>query len=85
MTLFLNDAYEGGEFHLLEYGLKIKPKANTAFIFPGICTHKVLQVTKGSRMVIITFFVNGETRPQYKMKSHFYDDKGIIESEIYPL
>ena len=85
LSLFLNDDYEGGEFVLCEYGLKIKPKANTAFIFPGISTHQILPVTKGSRMTIITFFVNGSLRPQYKMKAHFYKDKNIVESDIYPL
>lgn len=85
LSLFLNDDYEGGEFVLSEYGLKIKPKANTAFIFPGINTHQVLPVTKGSRMTIITFFVNGETKPQYKMKAHYYKEKQISESLVYPL
>jgi predicted 2-oxoglutarate/Fe(II)-dependent dioxygenase YbiX len=85
LSLFLNDDYEGGEFVLPEYGLKVKPKANTAFIFPGISTHQVLPVTKGSRMTIISFFVNGSIRPQYKMKAHYYKDKNIVDSDIYPL
>lgn len=85
LSLFLNDDYEGGEFVLPEYGLKVKPKANTAFIFPGISTHQVLPVTKGSRMTIISFFVNGSNKPQYKMKAHYYKDKKIVDSEIYPL
>ena len=85
LSLFLNDDYEGGEFVLPEYGLKLKPKANTAFIFPGINTHQVLPVTKGSRMTIISFFVNGSTKPKYKMKAHYYKDKKIVDSEIYPL
>lgn len=85
LSLFLNDDYEGGEFVLPEYGLKVKPKANTAFIFPGISTHQVLPVTKGSRMTIISFFVNGTIRPQYKMKAHYYKDKKIVDSEIYPI
>jgi len=85
LSLFLNDDYEGGEFVMPEYGISIKPRANTAFIFPGISTHQVLPVTKGSRMTIITFFVNGSIRPQYKMKAHFYKDKNIIDSPIYPL
>ena len=85
LSLFLNDDYEGGEFVLPEYGLKVKPKANTAFIFPGISTHQVLPVTKGSRMTIISFFVNGSIKPNYKMKAHFYKDKKIVDSLIYPL
>ena len=85
LSLFLNDDYEGGEFVLPEYGLKVKPKANTAFIFPGISTHQVLPVTKGSRMTVITFFVNGTLRPQCKMKAHYYKDKKIVDSDVYPL
>ena len=85
LSLFLNDDYEGGEFVLPEYGLRVKPKANTAFIFPGISTHQVLPVTKGSRMTIISFFVNGSIKPQYKMKAHYYKDKKIVDSQIYPL
>ena len=85
LSLLLNDDYEGGEFVLPEYGLTVKPKANTAFVFPGICTHQVLPVTKGSRMTIISFFVNGSIKPQYKMKAHYYKDKQIVDSKIYPL
>ena len=85
MSLLLNDDYEGGELYFPEYGIKIKPKANTAIIFPGISTHQVLTVTKGSRMAMITFFVNGKTKPIYKIKSHFFDDKNIKYSDIYPL
>ena len=84
MSLFLNDDYKGGQFSLPEYGIKIKPKANTAFIFPGISTHQVLPVTKGSRMTIITFFINETNKPQYEMKAHYYKDKDIVESDIYP-
>ena len=87
LVLMLSDKndYEGGEFVLPEYGLKVKPKANTAFIFPGINTHQVLPVTKGSKMTIISFFVNGSTKPQYKMKADYYKDKKIVDSQIYPL
>ena len=84
LSLLLNDDYEGGEFYLPEYGLKLKPKSNTALIFPGISTHQILPVTKGSRMTIISFFVNDITRPQYKMKMHFFKDKNIVDSSIYP-
>ena len=54
----LNDDYGGGELYLPEYGLKIKPKVNTVVIFPGILSHQVLEITKGSRMAVITFFCN---------------------------
>jgi predicted 2-oxoglutarate/Fe(II)-dependent dioxygenase YbiX len=84
MSLLLNDDYEGGEFYLPEYNIKIKPKKNSAIIFPGINSHQVLEVKKGARMAIISFFVNGDLRPQYKLKSHFYKDNDIQESDVYP-
>lgn len=85
MSLLLNDDYEGGELYFPEYGIKVKPKANTAVIFPGISTHQVLTVTKGSRMAMITFFVNVNSKEIYKIKSHFFDDKNIEYSKIFPL
>jgi prolyl 4-hydroxylase len=89
MSLFLNDDYEGGEFELPEYNFKIKPKANCALIFPGICSHKVNQVTNGSRRVIITFFcseIEGKTKdnPTYAVKSNFFKENNVVYSEIYP-
>ena len=49
LSLLLNDDYEGGELFLPEYNAKIKPKANSAVVFPGISSHQVLEVTKGKR------------------------------------
>lgn len=90
MSLFLNDDYEGGEFELVEYGLKIKPKKNTAFVFPGICTHKVNTVTKGSRLTIITFYcseLEDKTKgnSMYTVKSNFYDENKVEFSSIFPI
>ena len=90
MSLFLNDDYEGGEFELPEYNFKIKPKANCALVFPGISTHKVNQVTKGTRKVIITFFcseIEGKTKNNstYSVKSDFFRDHEIKYSNIYPI
>lgn len=83
MSLLLNDDYEGGELYLSEYDMKIKPKANTAIIFPGISSHQVLSVTKGSRMAMITFFCDS-TKEKYKMQANFYKDKKVEFSKIYP-
>ena len=90
MSLCLNDDYEGGEFELPEYNFKIKPKANSALIFPGICSHKVNQVTKGSRKVIITFYcseIDGKTKNNslYTVKSNFFKENDVNYSEIYPI
>lgn len=90
MTLFLNDDYKGGEFELPEYNFKIKPKANSALIFPGISSHKVNQVSKGTRKVIITFFCNEiegdkQRNTMYSVKSNFFRDHQIQYSDIYPI
>ena len=34
-----------------EYNLSIKPKANTAFVFPGICSHKVNTLLSASQKI----------------------------------
>ena len=90
MSLFLNDDYEGGEFELPEYNCKIKPKPNSAVVFPGISSHKVNQVTKGTRKVIITFFcseLEGKTKNNcnYSVKSHFFKQHGVKYGPIFPV
>ena len=90
MSLFLNDDYEGGEFELPEYNFKIKPKANSALIFPGISSHKVNQVTKGTRRVIITFYcseIEGKTKNNcnYSVKSHFYNQHDVKYGPVFPI
>ena len=90
MSLFLNDDYEGGDFELPEYNFKIKPKANSALIFPGISSHKVNQVTKGCRRVIITFYcseLDGKTKNNcnYTVKSHFYEQHGVKYGPVFPV
>ena len=89
LLIFLNDDYEGGELELVEYNLKLKPKKNTAIIFPGISTHKVHNVTKGNRMNIISFIceeIEGKTKnnPTYMVKSDFYKENNLTFSKIYP-
>lgn len=76
MSLILNDEYEGGELEFVEYGIKLKPKANTVVVFPGTYSHKVLPVTQGKRMTIISFLcheIEGKTKnvPFYQIKSSF--------------
>lgn len=74
MSLALNDDYEGGELEFVEFGRKIKLKANSAVVFPGIYIHKVNEVTKGQRYVIISFLckeIEGKTKnnPNYMLKN----------------
>ena len=78
-----------GYFELPEYNFKIKPKANSALIFPGISSHKVNEVKKGARRVIITFFcseLDGKTKgnSNYAVKSHFFEQHKVKYGPIFP-
>ena len=58
-TIFLNDpgSYEGGSLHV-KYGdadLRFKLRAGEAIIYPSDTMHEVEPVTKGERLVAITF------------------------------
>src|SRR3954454_6873886 len=58
-TIFLNDpqAYEGGSLHvqLGDAHLRFKLRAGEALIYPSDTLHEVEPVTKGERLVAITF------------------------------
>jgi PKHD-type hydroxylase len=58
-TIFLNDPkdYEGGELHLRlgDAQLTFKLKPGEAIIYPSDSLHQVVPVTKGERLVAITF------------------------------
>lgn len=58
-TIFLNDpgSYEGGELQLRlgDAELRFKLKPGEAIVYPSDTFHQVLPVTKGERLVAITF------------------------------
>ena len=58
-TIFLNDpaSYDGGELHLRlgDAELKFKLKPGEAIIYPSDTFHQVMPVTRGERLVAITF------------------------------
>jgi len=58
-TIFLNDPadYEGGELHIRlgDADLKFKLKPGEAIVYPSDSLHQVIPVTKGERLVAITF------------------------------
>ena len=58
-TIFLNepDDYEGGELHIRlgDGDLKFKLKPGEAVVYPSDTLHQVIPVTKGERLVAITF------------------------------
>jgi PKHD-type hydroxylase len=58
-TIFLNDPkeYDGGELHvrLGDADLKFKLKPGDAVVYPSNTLHQVMPVTRGERLVAITF------------------------------
>jgi len=58
-TIFLNEPadYEGGELHIRlgDAELKFKLKPGEAIVYPSDSLHQVVPVTKGERLVAITF------------------------------
>ena len=58
-TIFLNDPtdYEGGELHIRigDADLKFKLEPGEAIVYPSDTLHQVVPVTKGERLVAITF------------------------------
>lgn len=58
-TIFLEDpsAYDGGELivHLGTRPTAFKPRAGAAVIYPSTTLHEVAPVTRGQRLVMITF------------------------------
>jgi PKHD-type hydroxylase len=58
-TIFLNDPedYDGGELHIQigDAHLHFKLKPGEAIVYPSDTLHEVVPVTKGERLVAITF------------------------------
>jgi PKHD-type hydroxylase len=58
-TIFLEepDAYDGGELlvHLGTRPLRFKGRAGSAIVYPSTTLHEVAPVTRGQRLVMITF------------------------------
>jgi predicted 2-oxoglutarate/Fe(II)-dependent dioxygenase YbiX len=55
----LNDDYEGGEFAFFDKKLKYKLKKGSVIMFPSnfMFPHEIMEVTKGTRYSVITWFV----------------------------
>lgn len=57
VVFYLNDDYEGGEIVFSRFGLRVKPKANSALVFPSnyVFNHSAETVTSGRKIAIASF------------------------------
>jgi predicted 2-oxoglutarate/Fe(II)-dependent dioxygenase YbiX len=55
--LYLNDNYKGGELEFVHYGITIKPKAGSLYLFPSNYpySHIAHPVTEGTKYAIVTW------------------------------
>lgn len=58
ISYYLNDDYGGGEIEFPRFGLKVKPVANQAIVFPAnyVYNHAVHPVTSGTRWAVVNWF-----------------------------
>jgi hypothetical protein len=63
---YLNDDYEGGELYFPDHGIQFKPKAGSAYFFPGDMNyiHGVTEITSGVRYVCPFFWTILEHKGQ---------------------
>jgi predicted 2-oxoglutarate/Fe(II)-dependent dioxygenase YbiX len=59
--LYLNDDYTGGELEFVHFGLKIKPKSGTLYLFPASFpyAHIAHPVQTGTKYAIVTWLHDG--------------------------
>lgn len=73
MSLLLNDDYEGGALRFPEFGLnEYRPAAGSAVVFSCSLLHEAMDVTKGQRFVLLSFFYGEEEakiRQEYNMRT----------------
>ena len=87
ISLFLNDnnEYDGGNFEFPEYNITLKPNKNQALIFPCLLAHRINEVTKGTRKVLITFLGNNINKYQHNskfiLKKNYYSN--ITMNNVY--
>ena len=75
MSLILNDDYKDGGIIFPEYNNKTyKPEPCSAVIFPTPLYHQVLEVSEGTRYVIISFLF-GDHEAEYKKEFNKYQRK----------
>lgn len=82
-TIFLNDpdSYEGGEL-LVEHSdaqLKFKLRPGEAIVYPSTSFHQVVPVTKGERLVAITFIQSRIRNPLLRYTLYELNEVAALE------
>lgn len=82
-TVFLNDpaSYDGGELllHVGTLPIPIKGRPGEAFIYPSTLLHEVRPVTRGVRLVSITFIES--LIPEERERNLLYEIKDVLSLE----
>ncbi|HUO02924.1 MAG TPA: Fe2+-dependent dioxygenase [Rhizomicrobium sp.] len=82
-TVFLNDpaTYDGGELllHVGTLPIPIKGQPGEAFVYPSTLLHEVRPVTRGQRLVSITFIES--LIPDERERNLLYEIKEVISLE----
>lgn len=58
LVLYLNDVLEGGETEFRNFGIKVKPEAGTAILFPAnyAYIHRANMPKSGPKYIVVTWF-----------------------------
>jgi PKHD-type hydroxylase len=82
-TIFLNDPadYDGGELHVRigDADLKFKLKPGEAILYPSDSLHQVIPVTRGERLVAITFIQSRIQDPFQRNALYELREVGALE------
>lgn len=82
-TVFLNDpaSYDGGELAILlgTRQVTFKPAAGCAVVYPSTTLHEVLPVTRGERLVAITFIESQIADPVFRELLFQLDEVAALE------
>lgn len=72
VVIYLNDDYTGGEIEFSNFGLKIKPKANSMILFPSnyAYIHQAHPINSGIKYAIVTWLHDwiSPNVPQFPVK-----------------
>ena len=91
-SIFLNNEFEGGSVHFVNWDIEVMPKAGSALFYPSnyIGAHEVKEVTSGFRWVYLAFYSHGDgmyisANPQNRYEERYVwtsDLKNVIRQKL---